>query len=137
MLVDRIHIGIIGTRRRDSNEDLQMLLDRLIPILEHFDEEETKVVFVSGGCPQGGDRFAEIIAKQFDIPIIIYYPDKSKLPQYPERRDIAKINFERNTLIARDSNVLIAIVAGDRTGGTEDTIKKFKKMYPKRPIVLI
>jgi len=30
----------------------------------------------------------------------------------------------RNTLIAKDCTVLIACVAEDRTGGTEDTIKK-------------
>ena len=39
----------------------------------------------------------------------------------------AEINYARNTLIARDADDLIAVVAEDRKGGTEDTIKKFLK----------
>jgi hypothetical protein len=36
--------------------------------------------------------------------------------------------FLRNTDIAKDADVLIAVVAADRTGGTEDTIRKVQKM---------
>lgn len=132
-----IHIGIVGTRRRDSNEDLHTLLDTLIPLLEKYDKENTKVVFVSGGCPKGGDRFMELIANQFNIDKIIHKPDKSKLPYNPEKYHFAAINFARNTLIARDSDILIALVAEDRTGGTEDTIKKFKNMYRHKPLILL
>lgn len=132
-----IIIGIVGSRRRNSDEDLELLLDSLIPVLERLDSENYEIKFVSGGCPLGGDRFAEIIANQFNIPIIIHYPDKSSLPSNPTKKDFAIINYARNTLIARDSNILFAVVAPDRKGGTEDTIKKFKKFHPKAPIVII
>ena len=48
----------------------------------------------------------------------------------------AKANYERNTLIARDSDVLIAVVAPDRKGGTEDTIKKWNRFHKETPELL-
>ena len=39
-----------------------------------------------------------------------------------------KANFDRNTLIAKDSDVLIACVNLQKDGGTEDTIKKYLKL---------
>lgn len=119
-------IGIVGSRRRDSEEDLETC--RRI-LLEIYKEGDT---LVSGGCPKGGDRFAEIFAKEYNIPIKIHYPDKSKLDPEKLKKNIkwayAEINFARNTLIAQDSDVLIAVVASDRKGGTEDTIKKAEVM---------
>lgn len=131
-----VRIGIVGSRRRDTNEDLQLLLDRLIPILEMYDREGKDITIVSGGCPFGGDRFAEIIIDQFGLKPLIHRPDKSQLPRNPERRDFARINFARNTLIARDSDVLIAILA-ETKGGTDDTVRKFKKFHPKGVVILI
>lgn len=121
-----IKIGIVGSRRRDSANDLKLLYDKLQKIIEEYNVEE--FIIVSGGCAKGGDRFAEIIAKDLNVPIIIHYPDKSALPENPKRWDFAKINYARNTLIAQDSDVLFAVVADDRTGGTEDTIKKYLKL---------
>lgn len=126
-------IGIIGSRRRAEQEDFDMLVNCIKSIYEDGD------IFVSGGCKTGGDRFGEILAERMGIldSMIIHLPDKSALPENPKRWDFAKINFDRNTLIARDSDVLVAIVAPDRKGGTEDTIKKFKKMYPLKEVILI
>ena len=84
---------------------------------------------VSGGCPKGGDRFAEVIAKSTGIPILIFYPDWES---YGKRA-----GFERNTRIAEYSQILIARVTPDRKGGTEDTIKKFKKQEGKRMLYLV
>lgn len=87
---------------------------------------------VSGGCKLGGDRFAERIAKAMKVSIKIHYPDKSKLDPILMKKNpraaYAKINYARNTLIAKDADILIACVAEDRKGGTEDTIEKFRKM---------
>ena len=121
-------IGIVGSRRRDSSEDLEATRKVFLSIYEKGD------TLVSGGCPKGGDRFAEIFAKEYSVPITIHYPDKSKL-KGNQRWHYAEINFARNTLIAQDSDVLIACVASDRTGGTEDTIKKAKNLGKK--IVLV
>lgn len=125
-----MNIGIIGSRRRDTEADL----DILIKFLSNMNMDN--VTFVSGGCPKGGDKFAEQIASNLRIPIIIHYPDKSTLPVNPQRWDFARINYERNTLIARDADILVALVAFDRKGGTEDTIRKYLKMGKERLYII-
>lgn len=126
-------IGIVGSRRRNELEDLKLLGEFLVQLLNSVDDP----ILVSGGCKKGGDRFAEILAKEFDIPIIIHYPNQDDLPLDPIGKDFSRINHARNTLIARDSEVLIAIVAPDRKGGTEDTIRKFRKLNPRGELFLL
>ena len=91
------------------------MLDQFLEVYEEGDW------IVSGGCPKGGDRFAEKIAKDMGIPIIIFYPNWKKLGR--------GAGLARNSDIARHAAVLIACVAYDRKGGTEDTINKYKKRY--------
>lgn len=110
-------IAIIGSRRRNSNYDF-ILVERCF--LDIYEEENT---IVSGGCQKGGDRFAEMIAKKYDVPIKIFKAHWSTFGR--------AAGFIRNTDIAKCGTEVIACVASDRTGGTEDTIKKFKKFHPK------
>lgn len=114
-------IGIIGSRRRDSDKDFEECERVFLSIYEDGDE------IVSGGCPKGGDKFAEILAKKYQVAIKIYYAQWDKIGK--------GAGFARNTYIARDSDVLISVVSSDRTGGAEDTIKKATKMGKK--IILI
>ena len=107
-------IAIIGSRRRNSEEDFEQCLKVFLSIYKDGDK------IVSGGCPSGGDNFAEMIAKEHQIPITIYYAQWDKLGR--------GAGYARNTNIAQDANVVIALVASDRKGGTEDTIKKAGKM---------
>ena len=44
--------------------------------------------------------------------------------------------FIRNTPIAGHADILIACVSDDRTGGTEDTIKKYEEMG-KKDLILV
>jgi hypothetical protein len=130
-------IGIVGSRRRDTRQDFEAVEAAFRKAYEPGDR------IVSGGCHRGGDRFAEIIAlqlakpghwtlgelfhlsayrrhwfiKESGAPIILH------LPNWDE--DGRAAAFVRNGLIARDADVLIACVAADRKGGTEDTIRKF------------
>lgn len=106
-------IGIIGSRRRNSGIDQKKVREKFFEIYEQGDW------IISGGCPQGGDRFAEKIAKNNGIPILIFYPNWSKFGK--------GAGLIRNGDIAFNSDVIIACVADDRTGGTEDTLKRFKK----------
>ena len=114
-------IGIIGSRRRNSPDDYKMLFKVFEKIYQPMDE------IVSGGCYTGGDQFAEVIARHRQIPIKIYYAEWTKLGK--------KAGHTRNTYIARDCTILIALVAPDRTGGAEDTIRKAIEMNKK--IILI
>lgn len=139
-------IGIIGTRRRNSQKDFIKLYHNTFR--EHYNELLNDQI-VSGGCPKGGDRFAEIIALtlvgvEFDVA---WRMDKEarqrackgrKAPITIHNADWSigrHAGFVRNTKIAEDCDILIAVVAPDRTGGTEDTIKKAKKLGKK--IVLV
>jgi len=96
---------------------------------------------VSGGCPEGGDRFAEELAKEYGIPYTIYPPRKYELDlellKTRPRAAYAKINYARNTQIAEASVWLIACVAPDRRGGTEDTVKKFLRHSEKDHLLLV
>lgn len=124
-------IGIVGSRRRNSNKDFIKVKEALVSVYRRGD------TLVSGGCPKGADRFAEIIACTASIPIQVHYPDRNKLdPKLPKRVAFAKINYDRNTLIAQDADILIACVASDRKGGTEDTIKKFLKRKTRSSLIL-
>jgi len=116
-------IGIVGSRRRDSIKDYDLVEAQFKLLYSPGDNR-----LVSGGCPKGGDQFAEMIATKYSIPILIHYAEWKKFGR--------SAGFQRNGLIARDADVLIACVAPDRTGGTEDTIKKFLALG-KRSLFLV
>jgi len=117
-------IGIIGSRKRNTQNDFEKVERCFLSI---FSEGDT---IVSGGCPKGGDKFAEIIAEKYQVPIIIHRADW-KIGRHA--------GFLRNTDIAKDADVLIACIAPDRRGGTEDTIRKFKrfKHFPRNGKLLL
>lgn len=114
-------IGIIGSRRRDTKEDLEETRKVFLSIFEKGD------MICSGGCPKGGDMMAEIFAREYNVPITIH---KAEWDKYGK-----SAGFKRNTYIAEDSDVIIAVVSSDRTGGTEDTLFKAEKMGKK--IILV
>jgi hypothetical protein len=111
-------IGIVGSRRRNKGSDFAALVSIFKEIYKEGD------TIVSGGCPTGGDRFAQELAEKVGYTITIHYPNK-------KRDGIPACFFIRNTKIAEDCDVLIAIVSKDRTGGTEDTVKKVLAMGKK------
>jgi len=117
-------IGIVGSRRRNSEEDYRAVEAAFAKIWKPGDN------IVSGGCKKGADSFIHKLA-EVGCGYVEHLPDESKLdPELLEvnpRAAYAEINYARNTLIANDADFLIACVAADRQGGTEDTIKKFLK----------
>jgi len=116
-----VKLGVVGSRRRNDPVD-KLLVRKWI--------KELKPDFlVSGGCPKGADRFAEEIAKELSIPIIIFKADWSGYGKIA--------GFIRNTDIAKESDMLLACVSDDRKGGTEDTIKKFEKLKSPKNIKII
>jgi predicted Rossmann fold nucleotide-binding protein DprA/Smf involved in DNA uptake len=52
-----------------------------------------------------------------------------------EYLDTVKEYYRRNKLIAEESDILIALVAKDRKGGTEHTIKEMLKLN-KQVVIL-
>ena len=121
-------IGIVGSRRRSSEYDYEALLSVLRDYIG-FDNIEK---IVTGDCPVGGDEFAELIHLKYGIELDVKYKIdpltgkklKRRLIDYYEFCDVC---YKRNEEIAKEPlDYLIAIVATDRTGGTENTIKHFK-----------
>jgi len=107
-------IGIVGSRRRNSTQDFHTTCEKFLSIFNPNDR------IVSGGCPKGADSFAERIAKDNQCSITIHYAPWDRLGK--------GAGFWRNTFIAEECDVLIALPATDRTGGTEDTIAKALKL---------
>ena len=119
-------IGIIGSRRRDTDKDYDLCLGVFNSVYEEGDR------IVSGACPKGGDRFAEIIAANLGLT-----EENGGLILHRAQWDVhgRAAGFVRNTYIARDADIIIAVVASDRKGGTEDTIRKAEKSGTK--VVLV
>jgi len=127
-------IGIVGTRQRDTEEDYHDVLDVFKIVYDDGD------IICSGGCKKGGDRFAEIIAGNMRMTeengrLIIHRP--KPVPKGSPKWAFAKVNYERNTLVANDSDILIACIAINRKGGTEDTIKKFLKKHSEYDLIIV
>ena len=114
-------IGIIGSRRRANAADFLKLK------IEFEKRWEPGDRVVSGGCPIGGDKFAEVLAEKVGAEIVVHRANWT--------RDGKAAGFVRNTQIAKDADLMLALVAEDRTGGTEDTLRKFKKLKPEGEIV--
>lgn len=112
-------IGIIGTRKRNIITDFHEVKEAFFEVYKDGDW------IVSGHCPKGGDAFAERIAFDYGIPILLFPPKKKIREEF----------FARNTLIAEASDILIACLINPHdiledifkraSGGSEDTIKKF------------
>lgn len=117
-------IGVIGTRRRNTGEAGK----KIFQVLDLLYEEGDWIC--SGGCEQGGDRFAEKFAKSKGTPILTFYPNYDKY-----KRGAPLV---RNGDVAKNSNIIIACVMNPEDGidkvlsrekgGTEDTLKKFVKL---------
>lgn len=119
---------IIGSRRRNTEQDFLKVYREFSKYYEDGD------IIISGGCPKGGDRFAEIIVAgrlgltEAAKTLLIHRPIKPKngSPNWA----FTKAFYDRNTIVAKeadDNTITIACVSSDRKGGTEDTLKKIKK----------
>lgn len=128
-----VNIGIIGSRSRNSEADFKILVDFLEDYLSILEKGGHTFSFVSGGCPKGGDHFAEIIAKELNIPIQIFYPD---VKDAKSKGEYAKACYARNLLIAKHSNELIALPNPEKKSGTLHTITNFTKMHGKNAIII-
>lgn len=133
----RLHVGIVGSRRRDSRADRELVFD-IVAKLYYFSTNGVDVRVVSGGCRSGADSFAKQACDALGLPITEHL---TRIPTgAPYWRAVREL-FDRNTLVARDSlDLLVALVAPDRTGGTEDTVMKYERMAadePSRRLVLL
>ena len=133
-MAKRFYLGVVGSRERCSSEDFKMVEDR---ILSFYDDHERNLILVSGGCKSGADSFAEDIAETYGIPILIFYPDKQNDPDTGNpKRDYAILAYSRNTEIAKQSDVLIALISKN-SNGTNHTVSEFKKYRRGQELIIL
>ena len=127
-------IGIVGSRRRNSPKDFASVIITLRRLERDDDDLIEKIV--TGDCSEGGDEFARSIADMFGYELDVKYkldPETGeKLEGYRRcsYNEFTQICYERNEEIAKEPlDYLIALVAPDRKGGTENTIKHFKRHH--------
>ena len=148
-----ITIGIIGSRRRNTEDDYFLLFDGIWDIIvnyciTHKELEYKDITIVTGDCDEGGDKFArERIPKDYKGAKLIV--KRIKDPETGEEMDfkrhrwfeyntMCKIFYSRNKEVAKEPlDYLIALVAPDRKGGTENTIYWFKRHHPNCEFKLI
>jgi len=116
-------IGVIGTRKRNTGEAWKKVNEKLSSLYEEGDW------IVSGGCETGADRFAIKFAKAEGATLITVYPNYKR---YGRGAPIV-----RNGPVAEHSDIIVACVIKPedgideilkrKTGGTEDTLRKFVK----------
>lgn len=117
-------IGVIGTRQRHTHEAYKKIRDAVMK------EYKPGNFLVSGGCPKGGDRIAEIIASNYGIPLLIWYPNWTVNKK--------GAGYARNIYIAKTaSKELVAAVSSNRKGGTEDTIKKWEAYWDRKDTIIV
>jgi hypothetical protein len=116
-------IGIVGSRRRNEHRDFLLVEKAFLDLYKDGDS------ICSGHCPKGADRFAEELAEKYSTEIILFPPDWKRYGR--------GAGIQRNTDIAERSDYLIACVASDRTGGTEDTIRKFIRAGRQKNLILV
>jgi hypothetical protein len=117
-------IGVVGTRSRDDWGSQELVFNKLKELWV-----KNKTIICSGGCGKGADRFARNIAYVHQLPYL-------EFPAEWHRKG-RTAGFARNTDIAEWSDVLVACVNKERTGGTEDTIKKFCALGKEQSLHLV
>ena len=132
------YLGIIGARKRNSQDDLELVC-RVVD--DYLQRHGRNLILVSGGCKLGADRMAEVIAESVGIPILIYYPEKHRIGKDFVNSTEAwkRINFDRNSEVARLPDTMLALVEDpehDEDGGTGDTINKFRRYNAGQEVLI-
>ena len=109
----RVNVGIVGSRTFTDQKLLDEAMERTHPLLID--------AIVTGGAV-GADTLGAVWAERVGIPVITHTPNS-------ERYGWPRAAFERNSLIVRDSDMLVAFFGPDQPpsvnkSGTMDTVRK-------------
>jgi predicted Rossmann fold nucleotide-binding protein DprA/Smf involved in DNA uptake len=105
-----MRIAIVGSRRRTDRESVVACVAELAP----------DTVVVTGGA-RGPDQWAEEAGLARGLAVVACKPD---LAGVRGRWEAAERHYARNQRIVDEADRIIAFVAPDRRGGTEDTIRR-------------
>lgn len=116
-------IGVVGSRRRASESDYALVRSAVLSVYRPGD------ILVSGGCPTGADAFCLRLADELGARCYVYPAEWGVHGR--------GAGHYRNTAIAILSDYLVACVASDRRGGTEDTVEKYSIFHGTERLVLV
>ena len=131
-------IAVVGSRQYENKRKVK---DLIFDLKKKFG---TELTIVSGGCPDGADKYAKKYAIELGVQYAEYNPAYtprnlySQMPEYYYGKEWHVTQYtHRNGLIAKDADYCIALISNDciKANGTKDTIKKFKKL--DKPVVII
>jgi hypothetical protein len=105
-----MRVGVVGSRRRTDREAIEACIAEPAP----------ETVVITGGA-RGPDEWAEQAARARGLEVIVYQPD---LNGVRTRWQATERFYARNQRLVDDSDSVIAFAAPDRTGGTEDAIRR-------------
>ena len=116
-----MRIGIVGSRKFKNKLLVKDVIDAFLMICKD-------TTLISGGCKNSPDEWAEMLAKEYDIPIKVF------LPKYPE----TKYYFARNKLIAENSDFLIAFIPYNLLrSGAWNTVKWMKQKERQNSYIVL
>lgn len=99
-------IAIVGSRSRTDRETVERLVA----------ESPIDTVIVSGGAP-GSDTWAEQAAKMRGLAVQVFQPDPEGARSEGQ---VTRRYHNRNQRIVDAADEVVALVAPDRRGGTEE-----------------
>ncbi len=111
-----MRVAIVGSRRRDDPATAAIVA----AVVESLPDDAT---VVSGGA-RGPDAFAADAARRRGLAVVVERPDYRGVAS---RVAAARALLERNGRIVEGADLLVAFPSADRTGGTEDTIRRAKR----------
>jgi len=130
-------IGIVGSRIYENKKKIKDFIFKL------KQEKGENVIIVSGGCPDGADRYAKKYALEFGLQYEEYPPFHAQHNLYcalPEtcygKQYSVRYFFARNKLIAKNSDYIVGFIPeGHTSNGTNSTLKYAQKFGKKTLII--
>jgi YspA, cpYpsA-related SLOG family len=128
-MVNCMKLGVVGSRAYSN-------FGRIKKVIEKYKEQFEDLTIVSGGCPDGADSLAKIVAEELGLKYVEFPPkhrphnSNCVLPkdEYDKPYHVSNY-FERNGKIAEYCDHLVAFVVKDvRCNGTRDTTSKAEKL---------
>ena len=126
MLGNYAVIGIVGSRSRNSVDDYNLVVNKLIEIVRLNNIEYFMIC--SGGASTGADDFAKHIAEKSEVPLLLFLPNW-------ENRGKAGGPL-RNKKIAENSDYLIACW-DKKSRGTSSCIGFFKGFHGEERLFIV
>lgn len=132
-----VRIGIVGSRKYTNKRKVK---DFIFDLKQKLGD---KLVIVSGGQKTGADGYAKKYALEFDVKYQEYPPSHYSHnmhcvlpPQMYGKKYYVSNYFQRNKLIAENSDYVIAFIPkGHTSNGTNNTIKYAEK-FDKKVIII-